>query len=87
MSTDDLFEAWKQRRMSSEVPPGFADRVMAGVAAYEARRRRGTLPRLLPILAGSHLGRAGIVAVALLLFAVRLGSVLALFLDPPGIVE
>ena len=87
MHPDDLFEAWKQRHMAGEVPPGFADRVMSRVAAYETRRRQGTLARLLLVVVASRLGRAGLVMVALLLFALRLVSVLALFLNSPGIVE
>jgi hypothetical protein len=39
------------------------------------------------VLAASRMGRAGIMTVALLLFAVRLASVLALFLNFPGILE
>jgi len=81
MHTDDLFEAWKQLRMSSKVPPDFADRVMSEVAAYETRRRQGTLTRLLWVVAASSRARASIVAVALLLFVVRLASVLTLFLN------
>jgi hypothetical protein len=87
MHTDDLFEAWKKQRMSSEVPPGFADRVMLRIAAHEAQRRQGTLTRLLLGLAASRRGRAAIMAVAVLLFVMRLASVLALFFNFRGIME
>jgi len=87
MHTNPLFEDWRKRRMSSEVPPGFADRVMLRIAVYEAHRRQGTLTRLLLGLAASRLGRSGIMTVASLLFAVRLASVLALFFNFRGIME
>jgi len=87
MYPDELFEAWKQRRMSSELPPDFTDRVMSRVAAHEARYRQRAVARLLFVLTASRIGRAGFVTLALLLFAMRLLSVLALFLNLPGVVE
>ncbi len=80
MTHDELYEAWKRQRGQDEVPAQFADRVVDAVHAYEQRPLR-RLVRGLQALATSRLGRAGICTVALVLFAIRLVSVLALFLS------
>jgi len=80
MTHDELYETWKRQRVRDEVPAHFADRVLGAVHAHEQRPMR-RLVRGFLALATSRLGRAGICALALLLFAVRLVSVLALFLS------
>jgi hypothetical protein len=61
------------------VPPDFADRILGAVRAEEQRPAR-QMVRCLLALATSPPGRAAICTLALLVFAVRLVSVLAIFL-------
>jgi hypothetical protein len=61
------------------VPPHLTDNVLDAVHDYEQRPLR-RLVRCLLTLATSRLGRAAICTLALLLFAVRVASVLAIFL-------
>jgi len=85
MTHDEQYEAWKRHRSRSEVPIDLADRVLDAVHAYEQRplRRFG---RYLAALATSRPGRVGICSLALLLFAIRIVSVLAIFLtDLPSV--
>jgi hypothetical protein len=79
MTHDERYESWKRRRARAEVPADFADRVLSAVHAHEQRPAR-RLARGLVALATSQPGRAAIWALALVLFAVRLISVLAIFL-------
>jgi hypothetical protein len=85
MTHDELYESWKRQRTRAQVPADFADRVMNAVQTYEQRPLRRFTAYLLT-LAASRLGRAAICTLALLLFAIRLASVLAFFLtDLPEI--
>jgi hypothetical protein len=87
MTDDELYDAWKRQRRGAEPPADFASRVTEAVHAYDQRLAR-RLARGLLVLATSRLGRFGICTLALLLFAVRLASVLAIFLtDIPSLGE
>jgi hypothetical protein len=79
MTHDEHYESWKRQRTRVEVPANFADRVLDAVRAYEQRPLR-RLVRWLWALAASRPGRVGICTLAVLLFAVRVVSVLAIFL-------
>jgi hypothetical protein len=81
MDPDDIYRSWKETRRRSAVPAGFADKVMGAVQAYEQGRQQGLLARWFVALASARLGRAGILGVALLLFALRLMAVIGVFLD------
>ena len=87
MAGEDPFEGPQSRGRSGDVPPGFADRVMARIAAHEAGRRTGPGSRPLPPQSAARLVPAGLVLVAVMVFAVRLASVVLLFLNSPGLVE
>lgn len=65
MSTDELFESWKRRRAHADVPPGFADAVMARLPS--PRRRLVACLRVAACLA------AGVACL------VRIVTVLGLF--------
>jgi len=79
MTDDELYESWKRQSAPAEAPAGFADLVLEAIHAYEQRPMR-RFARCLLALATSRLGRAGICTVAIVLFAFRLASVLAIFL-------
>ena len=79
MTHDEHYESWKRHRSGCEVPADFADRVLDAVRAYEQRPLR-RLVRCFLALSTSRLGRVGICTLAVLLFAVRIVSVLAIFL-------
>jgi hypothetical protein len=81
MSTDDLYENWKQRRANVTVPADFADGVMKAVEDAE-RDRRAALTGWLLLLLWSRAGRISIGALAVLVCAVRVAAVAALFLFP-----
>lgn len=80
MPPDDLYQRWKARRTRGEVPAGFADGVMNAVVGHESRRQRTWLARLLLALTASRAGRVGLMAVAALVFALRLAAIVAVFL-------
>ena len=85
MTHDEQYEAWKRHRSRAEVPADFAERVLDAVHTYEQRPLRRFV-RYLAALATSRPGRVGICSLALLLFAVRIVSVLAIFLpDFPAV--
>ncbi len=81
MDEHELYESWKRRRARGEVPPGFAGRVMARIAAAAPRRispepRRFKFAWLWPRLAPACLL---LLAVAVCL--VRLRILFSIFLD------
>jgi hypothetical protein len=43
MRPDDEFDAWMRERRTADVPPGFANRVMAAVARHERAVRIGAI--------------------------------------------
>ena len=78
MQPDDVYERWRKARSRAEVPADFADGVMQAVHAHEARWR-SWLVRQFFALTASRAGRAGLLTVAVLVFALRLSAVLSVF--------
>jgi hypothetical protein len=80
MRPDDCYETWKQRRADSNVPGGFADAVMA--RARERQQEKRASVAVLRALVSSRPVRVSLCALALLVCAFRMLSVVALFLFP-----
>jgi hypothetical protein len=88
MHPDELYESWKRRRAQADIPADFTERVMAALPAGAAGGRpRLEWPQWFFAVLASPLGRAGLCALACLVFALRLGSVIALFLALAGKAE
>lgn len=77
MNFDQAYDRWKEGRCGGQVPPGFTNHVMQAVHAAAARR--SWLARLLIALAASRAGRAGLLTLALVVFAARLAAVVSVF--------
>lgn len=84
----DRYRDWKRRRTQAEVPADFADRVMRAVAAREPEPpRHSAAGALLFRLLASRAARVGICAAAAVVCAVRIWSVLALFVSELPVTE
>jgi hypothetical protein len=81
MTPDDYYEAWKRQR--TDVPAGFADRVMAAVGQHEQQQTGLALARAwLAALLSSRAARFGLCSLAVLVGLFRVLQVLGLFLAP-----
>ena len=80
MEHDDHYEAWKRARADAAVPDGFADRVMAAVREHRQAGERSALVALVLAVVASRAGRVALWSLACAACAVRVGSVIALFL-------
>jgi hypothetical protein len=78
-NSEDSYESWKRRRGRTEPSTGFADAVMIVVHSNESRRRERWLVWLFEAVATSRYGRVGLVSCALVVFAMRLAAVIAVF--------
>jgi hypothetical protein len=88
MNDDERYRNWKRARVQVRVPADFTDRVMRAVAAHERRRPwSSSLAELLLRLIVSRPARVGICALAGLVCAVRMWSVLALFIAEISVAE
>lgn len=81
MTPDDRYPSWMQRRADVAVPADFADRVMRTVEDAERDRHAARAGWLL-LLLRSRLVRIGIGVLAVLVCAVRVVAVAAVFLFP-----
>ena len=81
MRPDDVYESWKRRRAEVEVPACFTDRVMRSITEQATAAGdlgwQGWIARWL----ASPVGRVGICALGGLAFLLRVGSLIALFLE------
>jgi hypothetical protein len=80
MGPDDCYETWKQRRADSNVPGSFADAVMARLRERQQAKKAGVAVLLARM--SSRPVRVSVCALALLVCAFRMLSVVALFLFP-----
>lgn len=79
MPREDPYESWKKSRANARVTDGFADRVMGTLHENADLGRQRFAGRLLLAVLASRLGRVAVCASAGVLFVVRIGHVLALF--------
>ena len=79
MKPEEQYESWKQHRANIAVPNDFADRVMESV--HHTRRLTAylLLQSLVTATAQSRFIRAGVCSVALVVWMMRIGSILAIF--------
>jgi hypothetical protein len=87
MRPDDVYESWKRRRAEVDVPPGFANRVMRSLSERGATDGDLGLQGWIAGWLASPVGKVGICALAGLAFLLRVGSVIALFLEFAGKAE
>jgi len=87
MQPEEIYESWKQRRARADLPADFADRVMAALPEEEASSLGLSLQGWIAHWFASPLGKVGLCALGCLAFLLRLGSVIALFLELAGRVE
>ena len=80
MGPDDCYETWKQRRADSNVPGSFADGVMARIRERQPEKTASVA--VLRALVSLRPVRVSLCALALLVCAFRMLSVVALFLFP-----
>ena len=71
---DEIYDSWKRDRAKTEVPAGFAGRVMARIAERETQRQ--TFAAWLVVTALPRLGRGALCLVAALLGLARMGQAL-----------
>ena len=79
MTPDNDFESWRQARRMTDVPVGFADRVMAAVEQSQQRVRLGLLRRLLLSTLTRRVAKATVCVVATAVCAARVIHVFAVF--------
>ena len=87
MNEDRWYEDWRRRRREEPAPPGFADRVLAAVAAdtvaadkaaHDAAKRSALAAALLALW-NSRLSRIGLCSLAAAACLFRLAHVVAIF--------
>ena len=79
MPQEDRYELWKRSRANTNVPDGFADRVMESVHETGVRGHQRLVGRLLLAVLATRSGRATVCVSAVVLFMVRVAHVFALF--------
>ena len=79
MPQEDRYESWKRSRANTNVPDGFADRVMESVHETGAGGHQRMVGRLLLAILATRLGRATVCVSAVVLFIVRVAHLFALF--------
>jgi hypothetical protein len=81
MESNDRYQSWKRRRAELEVPPDFADRVLAAVADQEKKgRHRFALRAWLAAVLFSRAGKLGLCTLAGLVCVLRVMHVVVVFL-------
>ena len=82
MNSNEIMNAWKQRRSRIETSRDFADNVMDRVHRYERRRKRAFLDvyRLIKVVSSSPAAAAAAVALGAIAGVVRLSIVVLSFL-------
>jgi hypothetical protein len=87
MPPQESYELWKQQRARPDVPADFADRVMAALPDEEATGLGFGSQGWIAHWFSFPLGKVGICALGCLALLLRVGSVIALFLELAGKVE
>jgi len=82
MSQDQHYESWRKARTTVDVPDEFADRAMARVKAYRQRQHAVAATVYFNAVLASKWGRIAVCSAAGAACAVRVGSMLSLFI--PG---
>jgi hypothetical protein len=80
MDQDQHYQQWKERRAAADVPADFVDKVMTAVQLHDRRRRRQLALRVyLSALLTSRWGKISLCALAILVCALRVLHVFAVF--------
>ena len=79
MKPEERYESWKKRRAIVRVPDGFAERVMTSVCQTRRLTAYLFLQSLIAATGRSKFVRAGICSLALVVWAIRIGSILTIF--------
>ena len=79
MSQDNRYELWKRSRADTNVPGGFADRVMGVIHDAGNSSRQRLLERFLLAVLATRMGRAAVCVSASALFIVRIAHLFSLF--------
>ena len=77
--SDELYDRWKRRRSEAELPPRFAEDVMATITANADAAKRSWGQALLLALLSSRLARIGVCSVAAAICVLRLWHAIAIF--------
>jgi hypothetical protein len=81
MESNDRYFSWKRRRAEVEVPPSFADRVLAAITEHEKKKRhRFALRAWLAAVLYSRAGKVGLCTLAGLVCVLRVMHVVVVFL-------
>lgn len=80
MTFEEQYNSWKKQRAKVEVPGNFADRAMASIHQTRDRVWALLMQRLIMAAGRSRIVRASICVLALLVWMIRVGSVLAIFI-------
>jgi hypothetical protein len=81
MEGDERYRRWLEQRARTEVPAGFADRVLAAVTAREASRRpAGGAGGVVLALFSPRWSKVGLCALGCLACVFRMAWIAALFL-------
>jgi hypothetical protein len=79
MKSEEQYESWKRHRAKVEAPNDFADRVMESVHHAQRLTTYLFLQSLAAATGRSRFIRAGVCSVALAVWMMRIGSILAIF--------
>ena len=79
MEDNHLYDAWRKRRASVEVPPDFTERVMTSIHSTRRRAWWLLLHRIAAAAVRSRLLRAVACSLALAVWMARMGIILAIF--------
>jgi hypothetical protein len=79
MKPEEQYESWKNRRAKVEVPDDFAEQVMASVHRTHRLTVYLLLQGLVTAASRSRFVRAGVCSIALVIWMMRIGSILAIF--------
>jgi hypothetical protein len=79
MTVDKDFESWRQARRTTDVPFGFADRVMARLEQSQQRVRLSLLQRLLLSTLARRAAKATLCLLAIAVCISRVFHVFAIF--------
>jgi hypothetical protein len=79
MKPEEQYESWKKHRVKVEVPDDFAEHVMASVHQIHRLTAHLLLQSLVTAASRSRFVRAGVCSIALVIWMMRIGSILAIF--------
>ena len=82
MKSEEIYNAWKERRSQIDIRKNFADEVMSQIYRYERRKRKPLFDvnRLIELISTRPLGKAAVVTVGAVIGFVRIMFVVYAFL-------